>query len=162
MKYKILLLLAGLSLLSCGYYSFKGALPSNLKNIAIPLFEDNTAYPGVREDLTNKVVDAFVLDNTLTVVDESQADLILTGTITSINQRASVLAQGESVEEYQIYVNVKVTCDDVRNSKKLWQKTISQYGVMQGTGSQDERDAAIAEAVEKITEDILNNTLGNW
>ena len=44
--------LAALLLVSCGYYSFKGSLPSNLKTVAIPLFSDRTAYPDIREKLT--------------------------------------------------------------------------------------------------------------
>ena len=151
-----------LVLTGCGYYSFKGSLPSYIQNVAVPLFDDNTAYPGVREDLTNKVVDAFIADNTLKITDESSADIIVSGTISSISQRAAVLTKGETVEEFQIYVNVKAKCEDVKNNKVLWEKTISQYGLMAGIGSQDDRDLAIAEAMDKITEDIINNTLANW
>jgi len=143
-------------------YSFKGSLPSNIKTIAIPLFDDRTAYPGVREDLTNMVIDEFTSDNTLKVISESEADIILSGTITSIRQRASIVREGENVEEFQMYVNVQVKCEDVRNNKILWEKNLSQFGIMTGTASQDDRDVAIAEALEKITVDILNNTLGYW
>jgi hypothetical protein len=146
----------------CGMYSFTGSLPSTIQTIAVPLFDDNTAYPNIREDLTNKVVDAFIADNTLKIVNESDADLLINGTINSISQRAAVLTSGEDVQEFQIYVNVKVTCEDVKNGKIFWEKTLSQFGSMAGSGTQDERDLAIADAIEKITEDILNNTLANW
>ncbi|MEE9117128.1 MAG: hypothetical protein V3U02_00860, partial [Calditrichia bacterium] len=56
-------LLVGLSI-SCGYYSFTGSIPSDIKTVAVPLFDDNTSFPGVREDLTNNVIDAFINDNT--------------------------------------------------------------------------------------------------
>jgi hypothetical protein len=147
---------------ACAMYSFKGSLPSFIQTIAIPLFDDNTSYPNIREDLTNKVVDAFIADNTLKIANESDADLLLNGTITSISQRAAILTSGEDVQEFQVYVNVKVKCEDVKNSKIYWEKTLSQFGSMPGSGTQDERDIAIADAVEKITEDILNNTLANW
>jgi hypothetical protein len=143
-------------------YSFKGSLPSTIQTIAIPLFDDNTSYPNIREDLTNKVVDAFIADNTLKIANEGDADLLINGTITSISQRAAILTSGEDVQEFQVYVNVKVKCEDVKNGKVFWEKTLSQFGSMPGGGTQDERDIAIADAVEKITEDILNNTLANW
>ena len=44
---------------SCGYYSFKGSLPSHIKRVAIPLFDNNTAYPGIHEDLTDKVTEDY-------------------------------------------------------------------------------------------------------
>ncbi len=165
MDYKIrplLFLTVILLFSSCGYYSFKGALPSYIKKVAVPLFDDNTAYPGVREDLTNKVVDAFVEDNTLKITNENNADIIISGTIMSISQRAAALTKDEDVTEFQVYVNVRVKCEDIKQNKTLWQKTISQFGTMSGAGLQDERDQAIAEAIEKIAEDIINNTLGYW
>jgi hypothetical protein len=144
------------------YYSFKGSLPSHLKTIAVPLFDDrNAQFPGVRENLTNKVIDEFISDNTLKVVDESQADLLLTGSITSISQRAESVSAGEQVSGYKIIVSVKVKCEDVKLSKVLYDKSIQHYGLME-SGSTEEIEAAIEEAVVQITEDILNDTLGAW
>ena len=152
-----------LILSSCGYYSFKGALPSHIKTVAVPLFENNTEYPNVREDLTNMIVDEFISDNSLSITDESNADLIITGVITSITQRAASVVSGEQVEEYHVYVNVKVKCEDVQNNKALWERTFNEYGSMDaGTADDAEREAAILAAMEKVTENILNNTLGYW
>ncbi|MEJ2054876.1 MAG: LptE family protein [Calditrichaceae bacterium] len=156
-------LLALILLFSSCYYSFKGSLPSHLKTIAIPLFDDQRAqYPGVREKLTNEVIDEFITDNTLKVVDESKADLLLSGAITSISQSASNVASGEVVEEYKITVSVKVKCEDVKLSKVLYDKNISHYGLMDATKGPDAIDSAIDEALVQITDDILNSTLGAW
>jgi len=146
----------------CFSYSFKGALPSHIKSVAIPLFNDNTAYPGVREDLTNKVVDGFIADNTLRVVSESEADIIVSGTISSISQRARIITSGEEVQEFQMFVNVQAKCEDVRTNKVLWEKSINEFGILSAASTQDERDAAVQEALDKISEDILNSTLANW
>jgi hypothetical protein len=161
MVYKIISLTAIFLLLGC-YYSFKGSLPGHLKSIAIPLFDDRTAYPNIREDLTNLVVDKFVEDNSLKVTDMADADIIISGTIVSISQRAAVLKPGETVEDYNIYVNVKVSCEDTHTDKKLWDKTIQQYGTMSASGQQEERDQAVSDALESIAEDIVNNTIGYW
>lgn len=158
----IFLLIIGFLLSGC-YYSFKGSLPSHLETIAIPLFSDSQVqYPGVREDLTNKLINDFIADNTLKVVDESKADLLLTGEITSITQQAANVAAGEVVNEYKITVSVKVKCEDIKLSKVLYDKNIQRYGLMDaGAGNQGIEDA-IDEAVVQISEDILNDTLGAW
>ena len=158
----VYLLMTTLVLNGCFSYSFKGALPSHITKVAVPLFNDNTAYPGVREDLTNKVVDGFVADNTLRVASESEADIIVTGTISSISQRARIVTSGEEVQEFQMFVNVQAKCEDVRTNKVLWEKTINDFGIMSASSTQDERDAAVQEALDKIAEDILNSTLANW
>ena len=165
MDYKKLLpaiLCPALILAGCFSYSFKGSLPSNIKNIAIPLFDDNTAYPGVREDLTNGVIDEFIADNTLNVTRESEADIIITGTISSIREKAAIITGNETVEEIQMVVSVRAKCEDIKNQKIMWEKTISEFGLMAANGSQEDRDNAIQDALVKITEDVLNNTLANW
>ena len=160
-KSAISVLLSGL-LLSCGYYSFKGSLPSHLKTIAIPIFIDRSAYPGVQEKVTDSITNAFITDNTLKLVDESKADVILNGTIQSVTQRVAAVKTGETVSEYQMYVSLKVVCEDVKQSKKMFEKVFNQYGVMSSDAGQEEKDRAIDDAIELITEDVLNTTLGGW
>lgn len=156
-------LLAALFIASgCGYYSFKGALPSDIKTIAIPLFDDRTPNPGVRENLTNMVIDQFIADNTLKVVDESKADLLLTGAITSIVVQPAVVRSGEVVSESKVVVSVRIKCEDIKRSKKLFEQNIQRYGLLDASAGLDERDAAIQVALDEITEDIVNATLGMW
>ena len=149
-------------LTGCGYYSFKGALPSNITKIAIPLFEDRTAYPDAREKLTNDVVNLFIEDGTLQVVQESDADLILYGSINSIRQQEANVEAGEITTNYKMIVSVKIKVEDIPNSKMLVDKSISQYGLMSSEGGLDERNTAISEALDLITDEILNVTLGGW
>lgn len=147
---------------ACGYYSFTGSIPSDIKTVAVPLFDDNTSFPGVREDLTNMVIDRFINENVLQVVPESKADLIITGTILSIQERAAIITPGEDVEQFEVYVNVKVKCAEIKSGKVWWEKTLRRFGVMEGVGNIDARNDAIDVAITEITQDIIDNTLANW
>ena len=44
----------------------------------------------------------------------------------------------------------------------MYDKTFSEYGLISSGAGQDEKDAAIDEAIFTITEDIINTTLGGW
>ena len=158
----VLLLALILLLSSCGYYSFKGALPSHLKTIAIPLFNDRTPNAGVREKLTDMLTDAFIEDNTLSLADETKADLVLTGSINSIRTAPAVVKAGEAVSEYKVTVRVKVKCEDVVMNKVLLDRNFDDYGLMDENAGLDERDAAVDTALEQITEKIINAVLGGW
>lgn len=158
----LLILFSSLLTVSCGYYSFKGSLPSHLKSVAIPIFVDKSGYPGIQDKVTDAITQSFINDNTLSLVNESKADVILKGTIESVDQRVASVKAGETVSEYQMYVNVKVVCEDVNKSKKMYEKVFRQYGIMSNTAGQIEKDTAIDDAIELITEDILNATLGGW
>jgi hypothetical protein len=164
MVYKTFVLLVTILIisLSCGYYSFTGSIPSHIKTVAVPLFDDNTSFPGVREDLTNQIIDRFITENVLQVVPESKADLLITGTILSIQEKAAIITPGEDVEQFEVYVNVKVKCAEIKSGKVWWEKTLRRFGPMEGIGNIDARNDAIDVAIEEITQDIIDNTLANW
>ncbi len=155
-------LLAIVLLQSCGYYSFKGALPSHLKTVAIPLFNNKTPFAGAPEDLTNQLTDAFMEDNSLAVVDESKADLVLSGSVESILVKPVIVSAGETVSESKVVVKVHVKCEDRVVNKILFDKNFEDYGLMEGDGGLDERNAAIQTAIEQLTDKILNATLSGW
>ncbi len=158
----VVYLLAFLLLSACGYYSFKGALPSHVQSVAVPLFEDRSTYPGLRERLTEVVINGFVEDNTLKVVDESKADLVITGTIQQPRQQAATVSQNELVSEVKLTVNVQVKCVDVKTQKALFKRTVSEFSLIEANAGLDEREAAINEALDLIGEQIIDLTLGAW
>ncbi len=158
-------LLSVLSLIvtACGYYSFKGSLPSHLKTVAVPLFYSQAQEPEVAEELTNAVIDKFIADNTLKVTDEDKADLIITGTIQAIPPpRPAIVKSGEEVAEMRIKVTVKVKCEDVHMNKTLFNKNFQEEISLDSTAGLEERQQAIKDALEVIAEDIVNATLSGW
>ncbi|UCE05762.1 MAG: hypothetical protein JSW07_19560, partial [bacterium] len=59
----IFLSLLLLALFHCGYYSFSGSsLPSHIRTIAVPMFENRTTEFGVREDITDALINEFTQD----------------------------------------------------------------------------------------------------
>src|SRR5216684_8359084 len=80
-----------------GCYSFRGGLvPTHLKTVAIPLFDDQSgsAEPVLREKFTNKLIDRFRQDNSLQVTDKTRSDSIIEGIILSLEDEPYVVVQG--------------------------------------------------------------------
>ncbi len=160
---RILLVLTVFVFSACVKYSFKGSLPSSLKTISIPSFEDRSTWIGLQELLSEGVVNAFIDDNTLKLIDdESAADLLLLGTVVGVRSQKTSISQDQLVEEEQLVVSVKVECLNQQTDEPLWTGNISEFGVVSGDGTLEERDAAIDQAVEKIIEEILNRTVAAW
>jgi Lipopolysaccharide-assembly len=148
---------------NCVKYSFKGALPSYLKTISVPLFEDRTSWAGLREEMTTKVIDAFISDNSLRVIeDDKAADLVLEGTISRIQEKYVAISGTEQVEQKQIWVYVSVKCINQRTEKELWSGSLSDFDEVSGTAALDELNSAVSAAVDKIVEDIVNKTIAAW
>ncbi|HEY6951672.1 MAG TPA: LptE family protein [Bacteroidota bacterium] len=154
-----------LTMFSACTYSFKGgSVPAHLKTVAIPLVQDQSGYgdPALRDDLTQQLVDRFTNDNTLQIADRNSADSILEGVVTDVKDAPSVVQGGEQVAARRITVTVHVTFEDLKLRKKVWEKDFSNWGDYPSGGGLTQRNDGIKEAVRKLTEDILNDTVAGW
>ncbi|MBI5476620.1 MAG: LptE family protein [Ignavibacteriales bacterium] len=152
-------------LIFIGCYSFTGAsVPPHLKTIALPLFDDQSGSgePGLREKLTNKLIEKFQQDNSLEVSDKNSADCIIEGTITAMLSQPQVVSKGEIVSKTRLTINVKVIYQDLKLKKKIYDKQISGWSEYELTSDPALRNKAIDEAIDKVVEDILLNTVSGW
>ncbi len=146
-------------------YSFKGgSVPPHLKTIAIPVVEDQSAYgdPALRDAFTKKLVEQFTNDNTLLLTDRNTADSMLEGVVTDVKDAPLVLQGGEQVAQRRITVTVRMTFQDLKLRKKLWEKSFSNWGDYASGGGLTQRNDGVTEAIRKLTEDILNETVAGW
>jgi hypothetical protein len=159
----ILSLALGLTLHGC--YSFTGAsVPTHLKTVAVPLMDDQSGsgQAGLREKLTRAVTDLFIRDNSLEVADKSSADSIIEGVIVSAKDDIVAVGGGDTVSKRRINMSVKVVYQDMKLRKKVYEKTFSNYGDFDPAGGFSQREAAFDEAIRKIAEDILLETVSGW
>ena len=148
-----------------GCYSFTGAsVPSHLKSVSIPLVDDQSGFgePGLRERFTTELTNLFISDNSLQVADRTTSDSILEGAITAVTDAPSVVGQGEQVSKRRITVTVKCAFQDMKLKKKVWDKSFSNWGDYDSGGGISQRDAGLQEAIRKISEDILLETVSGW
>jgi len=148
--------------LACGFYSFKGSLLPHLKTVAIPLFENRTAEFGIAEQLTDAIIDEFTRDNSLKIADRSAADVLIEGSIVRINDRAGAFDQREQVQELKVYITVNIKCTDQVQHQTMWEERITQWGSYDPSGGPDARLDGIAEAIDKISEQVLTKTVAGW
>ena len=109
----------------CGYTQ-EVKLPSGIKTIAIKTFkneippQEQFAYrPGLEIELTNALIDSFIFDGNLKVVDESKADAVLEGSVISYEQEGLRFDRLESVEEYRLFLVVKFKIIDRRTHRVI-------------------------------------------
>lgn len=164
MRYAILLSTAVCGALWAGCaYSFSGSsVPPHLTTVAVPLVEDQSGSgePNLRENFTKRLIDLFISDNSLQVADRSTADCIVQASITSVYDAPSVVAPGEQVSKRRITVTVHAVFQDMKLRKRVWEKDFSNWGEY-ALGAEP-RTVAITEAMNKVTEDILIETVSGW
>jgi len=167
MKHDVSLLWSlALSLLIVGCaYSFRGAsVPSHIKTVAIPIVEDQSGFgePGLRERFTNELIARFINDNSLEIADKLAADSMLEGVITMVRDDASVVEAGEQVTKRRITVSITMVYHDLKLRKKMWEKEFTNWGDWEPAAGLQERENGLQQAINKITEDILIDTVSGW
>lgn len=148
-----------------GCYSFTGgSVPANLKTVAIPLVDDQSGFgqAGLREKFTNDLTTLFIKDNSLDVTNGTNADALLEGVLLPITDAPVAVQQGEQVSKRRITMSAKFTFQDMKLRRKIWEKTFSNWGEYDSGGGLSQRQTGLEEAIKKITEDILLETVSGW
>lgn len=143
-------------------YSFRGQTADAIKSIAIPVFVNETAEFGIAERITDELIRGFQRDGTLRITTSEQADAVLTGRITRIEDLPYTARADQTVEEYRFSMTCEIEFTDGRTQQVLWTQTYPAWAVYPFDGSLQYRDQAIQAAVAKLQVDLLNRIVGSW
>ena len=165
---RLLVLALAASAGACGYTTSPALLPSHLKTVAIPVFENRTTEVTLEQQVTDAVIARFVSNNQLKVVDERVADGLIQGTITSYRNSVFGFSGGDATsQEYRVAIGLSVLFKDLRKNREVWNdpemlKTANYYVTpVPGDTAKTERDGR-REAIEKIADEILTRTVQGW
>jgi hypothetical protein len=152
----ILLLISGSG---CGRYSFSGSMSPDIKSIAIPVFEDRSAEFEIREKLTSALVDKFLSDNNLRVLDSDVSDSILSGTIHRVEDRPVAISQNEQAQAFELSIYINITYENRNTNTVIFEKNLRGRGTFSGP---EDRELGIEEAIENLSADVLNMVISHW
>jgi len=181
---KIINIASVLLIVGCSYYSMAGSIPANIKNVNIPLIENDTAEFEISENLTSKIIQEIAIQNILRITDDSNSDSTILGVITNASDGPFSFDSNEQVDEYRFSLSLKVTWIDNENEKNLIEKTFTGFGnysINNDPSSDgidndndgildendddefgDSRELAINIAINKIASDVVNSILSTW
>jgi hypothetical protein len=149
----------------CSTYSASpGRVDENIKRVAVLYLENLTSEPNLDVDLTDAIIFALQTDNTLRVVDEVEADSIISGKVTRYHLREVATTSELTVNEFQVQIAVSLTMAVRSTGEKLFDKMR-----FTGTGNfvlddpqETSEDTARVEAAEEIVRDILAQVVSGW
>ena len=171
-KIKILLLLITCFLIQngCGIYSFTGAsIPAGTNTFQVNYFENkagnrpgSTVEPGLDRDFTIALQDLIVNQTSLNLVNEG-GDIIYSGEIVEYSVTPMAATAEIKAAQNRLTMAVMVKYENVSNEDDNLEKRFSFYYDFPGNLQvYDIKDSALEEIFERITQDILNETLAKW
>jgi len=157
----------GLACGACGYTTSTALLPSHLKTVAIPVFENGTIEYNLERDITDAVIARFVQDNHLKVVSERTADAVIHGRVTLYKNSVFGFSSVNRAQEYRVTITVSVIFKDQVKNREIFNDAgltkFSNYYVtnVPGDSARTELDGRKA-AITKIADEILSRAVESW
>ena len=117
-----------LGAIGCSHYGTSASGKGGYESVAVPLLENESLEPGVHQALTDSLIQAFVTNGAMRVSDESQARIVLRGTIREV--REAPFTYGEEADQYQISIFLDASAYDTFEKKTVWEEErMRGYGV---------------------------------
>lgn len=146
----------------CGCtYSFTGTFRSDVKTIAIPVFENVTLKYGLEAIFTEKTVSAFVSDGRLKVVSLKNADSVLQCSITDFSRAAFSYDESGNVKQDKVTVLVDVLYKKIDTDETIFERKGFTEWALYFLESETEDDA-IEAAATKFGEDVIREIVSAW
>ena len=142
----------------CGYHlvGTGKALPSHIKTIHIPVFENISSQPEIHRQLTSFVLQSFISDGRLKIVNKDEADLIVDATLSYYNLRNVAFSSQDLVSDIiiELEIDLKVT-DQVKNEIFI-KKKLKQQWDYKSTPDLADTETARLEALDQAYIDFGN------
>lgn len=162
----ILFILITITLVGCGAYSFTGAsISSDVKTFQVNYFQNTSILvePGLDRDFTNTLTDLLLNQTNLDLV-KSNGDLVYEGEITEYRISPTTATAQNTAAQNRLTISVNVRFYDKNDEESDFERRFSFFydyaGSSQLIGSQ--KDTAVTEIFERITQDIFNASLAKW
>ena len=169
--FAVLIVLAAAPLMSSCGYSLAGrgsALPSTIRTVGIPLFENATPVFELEQLMTEKVRLEFIGRGKYKVMpDAPGADAVLLGGITSVTITPTSFNSDQQATRYGFTMIVKVEFRDLKTNKVIYENPAlsfrEEYELTSATNAAD-RSAFLtsnSEALERMTNDFARSVVSS-
>ncbi len=111
----------------CGYALEGTRRPEALKdvrNIAIPVFVNETREPGLERTMTDAVRSRFLLDGRLRVVESPEADVVLEAAVREYKLEPIGFSQADQVRRYRVFIRTQVRLRDLQRGRLILDQEI--------------------------------------
>ena len=169
-KQILIVTICSIMAISCGIYSFTGSsIPIGVETFQVNYFENtaggrpgSTIEPGLDRDFTIALQDLIVNQTSLNLVNEG-GDIIYSGDIVEYSVTPMAATAEIKAAQNRLTMAVMVSYENVLNEEDNIEKRFSFYYDFPGNLQvYDIKDSALEEIFERITQDILNETLAKW
>ncbi len=160
------LLLIWISFIFCGcnIYTFSNSsLPSHLKTINIPLFQNNSLEPNIADEITQELSTQVTNKGQLKIAN-GKGDATISGSISHYENVPfsydATSAREVNVDQYIVKITAEVEFLDNVKDNELFKGVVTGEGIYDSKN--EEERVGKEKAVKDIVSRILENSIQSW
>ena len=111
----------------CGYQlsGQPGTIPVALRQLAVPIFTNKTAVPGIERLFTAAVRERLLTDGRVTLVPSVGAVAVLHGEVTRYHLQVLATNRDDRAVEYRVEAEMRLTVEDVQQGRIIVQQPVT-------------------------------------
>jgi outer membrane lipopolysaccharide assembly protein LptE/RlpB len=156
--YRLAALIMVIALVSSCGYSFRGkqnSLPSDIRTVAIPVFENTSGTERIESTFTDEVIFQFTKSQMVRIVSRGQADAILWGRVVRVDTDDIALSSDETSNQQRIKITLNAKLVRRSTDEVIWQnKKMVQRRTFSVGSDSVATDANRTEAIRELAEDM--------
>ncbi len=149
----------------CGIYSFSGtSIAPDVNSITVSYIQNRAmrVNPSLSNILTEALKDKYRRLTKLKLENDN-GDLVVEGDIVSYETRSLAVTAQEVASQNRLTITLKIKFTNVKYPEDDFERTFEAFEDYASTISLDQVEANLVDAiVEKLVEDIFNNTVAKW
>ncbi|MCK5013390.1 MAG: LptE family protein [Candidatus Omnitrophica bacterium] len=157
----------------CGYTT-KSTLPASIKTIRVEPFKNsinytegtgrNIYFPLLEVKARNAVIDRFLFDGNLKVVEPHEADLILEGELKRYQRSGLRFTDDDDVQEYRVHVTVSFELRDTQSGEVSWSEPnfVGEATYFVTGAEARSEESAVDDAIVDLARRIVERTIEDW
>ncbi|MFP4687350.1 MAG: LPS assembly lipoprotein LptE [bacterium] len=140
------------------------AIPPDIRSVAVFPFENRSAEPGLENMLTDEVIQQFLADGQLKVVDRDEADVYILGTVRQYRRIPLIYSENDIVQQYKVRISVDLKLVDPETEKVLRE----QRDIYRETTYSDQLAPLETEydaqqrVIIQLSRDVVTTTVEGW
>jgi Lipopolysaccharide-assembly len=149
----LLLLVSAAFVAGCAGYTTEPLFPAGMRRIAVPIFDNETYFRQIEFDVTRNVCDEIRSRPGVEIVAESDADVVLKGTIRSVSQSILSISDRRKPDEESATTSVSCEIVEARTGRTLKTFSVSErvnFVLATGEGLQTAQREAYYNLARKI------------
>ncbi len=140
------------------------SIPADIRDLAVVPFDNSSAEPGLENILTDEIIQQFLAEGQLNLVQPGQADVILEGSIDRYRRIPLIYDDRDRVQQYRLRVDISFQLIDpdteraLRSFKNIYRQTTYSDLIPPRETEYDAQERVLYQ----LSRDVVTSVVEGW